>query len=86
MDLLARALNGDKSIREMLQVLPSSLCTFVGQVAIPTDGGLSISEAIVGGTCVGASDGSLMRQYKNTKGSHRYALGSKDQDIKEIQE
>ena len=48
-DLMTSVLDEDKSIEEMLQALPSSLRTFVGQVEIPNDGGLSISEAIVGG-------------------------------------
>ena len=78
-------LDSEQSMQEMIMGLPISLQVFVGEVAFPHDEGISIGETIVDGTCVGASDGSLIRKYKHTKGSHGYVLSSKNQEVQEIQ-
>jgi hypothetical protein len=65
-------------ITDMLQHLPYALKGMVGEVSIPMDQGLEISEAIVSGTCIGASDGSIIRSHLNISGSHGYALSEGD--------
>ena len=83
-EMMKESLDGENSIQEMIRSLPRTLQLFVGETEIPQDEGLALGEAIVDGTCVGASDGSLIRKYKETKGSHGYVLSSKDPDIEEI--
>ena len=63
--------------REVISRVPDNLKPMVGTVAIPNDGGEAIGEAIVDGNCIGASDGSLIRTYERTRGSHGYALRDK---------
>ena len=55
-------------------LLPESLKCIVGELIIPDDGGLAISEAIVEGVCIGASDGSLVKDFRRYRGAHGYAL------------
>ena len=61
-------------LRDILQQIPSSLNTILGEIIIPTDEGVLISESIVSGTCLGASDGSLTRGFNEYKGGRGYAL------------
>lgn len=64
-------------LKSWLEQIPESLRGFVGKVKLPNDEGLVLSEAIVGGECIGASDGSLRHDARATMGSHGYALGRK---------
>ena len=64
----------EMGIRELIDLLPQSLRQSIGEVDIPEDGGVLIGESIIDGTCVGASDGSLIRENNNCRGSHGYAL------------
>ena len=64
----------DRGMEDILKSVPSNLRPMIGEFTIPEDEGLAISEAIVDGTCVGASDGSLIRTYDRTKGSHGYVI------------
>ena len=50
----------------------------MGKVLVPNNDGLAISEAIVEGKCLLASDGSLMKDFCTQKGTHGYALRIKD--------
>ena len=68
----------EDSIIGWIDQLPANLKVFVGRVSIPNDDGLAISEAIVEGECIGASDGSLVKEFRKQKGSHGYALGKKE--------
>ena len=63
------------SMAAALEKIPTNLKVFVGRVDIPLDDGIRIGESIVEGTCIGASDGSLIREYERTRGSHGYAIG-----------
>ena len=56
---------------------------FVGNLNLPQDEGIAIGEAIVDGTCMGASDESLVRTYMQIKGSQGFVISSevKDQEI-----
>ena len=65
-------------LRDILSAVPENLQAMVGEVAIPEDEGITISEAIVEGTCVGASDGSLIQDHDRTRGSHGYAIRNKN--------
>ena len=71
-------------ISDIINSLPEFLKQMVGKVIIPDDGGLAISEAIVEGRCLGASDGSLLKGFRKQKGSHGYAIGKKDDNIETI--
>ena len=62
------------SMLEIIDLLPQNLRVLMGKVRIPEDDGLAISEAIVEGRCLGASDGSLIKGFKKQRGSHGYAL------------
>ena len=73
------------SILEMVAQLPSNLKVMMGTVIIPNDDGLAISEAIVDGRCVGASDGSLIKDFRSQRGSHGYALQVMGSDIPNIE-
>ena len=66
------------SIIEIIASLPQSLQTMIGELDLIRDEGLAVSESIVDGTCIGASDGSLKSTYHNKTGSHGYALRHKD--------
>ena len=79
-DLMFVSTSGNESVRDMLLQLPPSLKNMVGKCAIPDDDGLSISESIVAGRCMGASDGSLLRSYSRTIGSHGFALRDMDRE------
>ena len=62
------------SIDELIGLLPSSLRCAMGEIRWPEDEGLAISEAIVEGVCIGASDGSLVKDFRRNRGAHGYAL------------
>jgi hypothetical protein len=82
-DLLLE-LDANKEWSEIIAAMPKSLQAMVGKVVLPSDDGLSISEAIVEGSCVGASDGSMVTTFQKKRGSHGYALsevGSTSDDI-----
>ena len=78
-DELLMMSNSDE-IKDMIKLLPMALSTMVGETEIPKDGGLAMSEAIVDGRCIGASDGSLKRTFQHQQGSHGYALRETDRE------
>ena len=65
--------------------LPLSLRQAISKIKIPEDGGLTIGEAMVEGTCVGASDGSLITDRGRSRGSHGYALRVGNRDLEDIE-
>ena len=69
---------GSLSIHEIIARLPPSLQQMIGVLGQLTDEGLRVSESIVGGNCIGASDGSLQNRYESNRGSHGFALRDKD--------
>ena len=71
-------------LSELLSHAPRALRTFLGEIILPQDNGLYISEAIVAGECLGASDGSLIKGFKTIKGGHGYALRGRDSIKNEI--
>ena len=71
---------GGNSLRQMLNCVPDNLKLMVGKIHLPEDEGLKIGESIVEGTCIGASDGSLIREYERTRGAHGYTLQEKDDE------
>ena len=79
-----KLITGTTSIQKWLERIPENLKVLVGKVVIPEDEGLAISEAIVDGTCMGASDGSLIKEFRKQKGSHGYALRTKGRPSGEI--
>ena len=81
---MARTMEEDSTLEEMVEVLPRSLRLLVGEITLPRDGGNALGESVVDGTCVGASDGSLVRDYTETKGSHGYVLSSTNPEVGEI--
>ena len=81
---MARTMEEDSTLHEMVEVLPRSLRLLVGEITLPRDGGNALGESVVDGTCVGASDGSLVRDYTETKGSHGYVLSSTNPEVGEI--
>ena len=66
----------DMCLSEILQQMPTSLKSILGTVLIPPDDGVLVSEAIVSGTCMGASDGSLIRGFTSSRGGHGYVLSA----------
>ena len=67
-----------------MQKIPVPLRDMVGTIELPLDEGLAMSEAIVDGRCIGASDGSLIRKFQKQEGAHGYALreyGRENDDI-----
>ena len=84
-DRLLGMVSEGKSISEMISNLPMSLQQMVGQVIIPNDDGLAISEVIVEGRCLGVSNGSLIKGFRKQKGSHGYAIGKQDNNLETIQ-
>jgi hypothetical protein len=58
----------------VLKHLHPSLKCLLGKVVWPSDGGQGVSEAIVAGDCIGASDGSLITQFRHQEGSYGYAI------------
>ena len=75
----------DRDLEEILRNIPESLRLIVGDLESPNDEGLGMSEAIVEGRCIGASDGSLKKGFQHQQGAHGYALrenGSGGPDIK----
>ena len=74
----------DMCLRSILRQMPESLRSILGTVTIPPDDGVLISEAIVSGTCIGASDGSLRRGFKSSRGGHGFALREKNTTYSEI--
>ena len=48
-------------IIDMIKALPKLLQLMVGELEVPGDEGQSMSEAIVDGMCIGASDGLLQK-------------------------
>ena len=81
--LLAIASDGN-SITDMIGLLPELLKQMVGKVILPNDDGLAIGEAIVEGCCLGASDGSLIKEFRQQRGSHGYAIGKQDDNLEKI--
>ena len=63
-DLLTDRLN----MGEILGKIPTLLREIVGTLNVPFDNGLAISESIVAGECIGASDGSLIKEYRTARG------------------
>ena len=55
-------------MKRWIDQLPANLKLFMGKVIIPDDDGLAISEAIVEGEYIGASDGSLIKEFRKQKG------------------
>ena len=70
---LAQPVEGH-SISDIVELLPTQLRCLLGTLVMPDDEGLAVSEGIVEGICMGASDGSLMKNFRSTKGAHGYAL------------
>ena len=66
----------DDSLASIMQRFPTELHPIVGQVTIPPDDGLTICHGILDGTCVGASDGSLLKGFKETEGGFAYTLNN----------
>ena len=56
----------EENMETLIEVLPESLRCIIGDILLPEDGGLAISEAIVEGICIGISDGSLVKDFRNT--------------------
>ena len=73
-----------KELAEIVNELPESLQQAVGEFSIPVDGGTRICEAIVEGTCIGASDGSLINEKGHSRGSHGYALRVDQRNYQDI--
>ena len=73
-DIILQLGNEYNGLTELIEQLPQSLKIMVGEILIPEDEGLSMSEAIVDGRCIGASDGSLLNEFQWKRGSHGYAL------------
>ena len=74
----------DYGMKALMKKIPEPLLCMVGEIDIPLDEGLSMSEAIVDGRCIGASDGSLHRTFQEQKGSHGYALREKERVKEDI--
>ena len=72
------------TVQQILSQFPSVLHPMIGEVTIPEDGGLRLSESIVEGTCIGASDGSLLRNFYEVRGGFGYVLCQQDTDIGNI--
>ena len=72
-------------LRDIISKVPANLQPMIGEVSIPTDDGLRISEAIVAGNCVGASDGSLICNYDRTRGGHGYCLIDRNEEHEHLQ-
>ena len=70
------------SLSEIMSLVPTAMLGLIGKIVYPRDGGLLISEAIVAGECMGASDGSLRTGFKKIRGGHGYALRHKDNNNK----
>ena len=71
-------------LKEILRCIPPSLQQVMGEITIPIDDGEYISESIVSGTCIGASDGSLKKGFKESRGGHGFALRNQDNIKNEI--
>ena len=84
-DMILKIPRGESSLQELLDQLPTALEGMVGKVIIPADDGLAISEAIVGGYCLGASDGSLIQGFRTRRGSHGYALCTSNENNEMIE-
>ena len=64
----------DGSLQEILSMFPTEMHPLIGEISIPTDGGLQLSHSIVEGECMGASDGSLLKEFHQVRGGFGYAL------------
>ena len=84
-DLMLNTSMEGLSLGDMVNLLPNNLRVMMGIVTTPADDGLTISEAIVEGTCLGASDGSLVKEFRSQKGAHGYALEKKGQQSNGIE-
>jgi ribonuclease HI len=71
---ISKRLGADNSLDELLQQLHPSLKCLLGKVVWPEDAGLGVSEAIVKGVCIRASDGSLITSYRTKSGAYGYAI------------
>ena len=68
----------------MINKLSESLKIMIGKMEVLEDEGLRTSETIVDGSCIGASDGSLMKGFQCQRGSHRYTLREIERDRGDI--
>ena len=73
------------NIHEILSHFPRGLLPMIGEVTVPDDGGLRLSQSIVEGDCIGASDGSLLRDYNDVRGGFGYTLCQRNTDIGSVQ-
>ena len=78
-EIQVRLLYGSSSLglQEILDKFPDKLKTIMGDIEIPEDDGLKISESIVEGTCLAASDGGMKNTFLEVKGGHGYTIGEK---------
>ena len=75
----------DGTVEEILSRFPQELQIFLGEVSMPDDGGLRLSESIVEGECCGASDGSLLQGFNAVRGGFGYVLCQNNSDDSSIQ-
>ena len=73
------------SVEKILELFPEELKSMIGEVTIPADGGQCISDSIVEGECVCASDGSLRQEFHKVKGGFGYVLCHQNTDKGNIQ-
>ena len=64
----------DGTIEEILEKFPTELHQMIGNFTLPTDEGLRLSESIVEGECIGASDGSMWKGFNEVRGGFGYVL------------
>ena len=67
-------------LAEILGLFPVELRSMIGEVTIPGDDGLKLSESIVEGECIGASDGSLMQDFYGVRGGFGYVVCQRNKD------
>ena len=72
--LLQRIEMTQRTIKEIIDILPSELRMILGNIDIPQDDGVDMAQAIEEGRLVGASDGSVIKMEEEDRGGHSYIL------------
>lgn len=72
------------NLREIINEFPRELQTLIGEVTIPDDDGLSISESMVEGICITASDGGMIQSFQEVQGGYGYVIGNRDKNAATI--
>ena len=68
------------TLQDILDQFPSELYPMIGEITIPDDNALKLSQSIVKGECIGASDSSLVREFNEVRGGFGYVLCQRASD------